>query len=271
MILSYHPIFKGNQNRLCAGRLPTPEDEALIRSANAVILPQGVSQALYEMAIQNCSFVFPNYQMRFQYPGKLGQTKLFQKASAPLPPTQSFLSSKNINDFNGFNYPQVLKYDWGGEGQTVFFIPDETALRDQVTQIQMYEKTQGEISFIVQSFIPHQSRTLRCVVIGNSYYSYWRTSSFGIFGTAISSGATIDSTSDPELQRAGKQLVQQFCKKTKINLAGFDLLFSEKGKDPFFLEINYYFGRTGLGGSEAYYQILNTEIMAWINFLGLTL
>jgi ribosomal protein S6--L-glutamate ligase len=36
---------------------------------------------------------------------------------------------------------------------------------------------------------------------------------------------------------------------------------------PLFIEINYYFGRTGLGGSEAYYRILMEEIRNWIRQL----
>jgi ribosomal protein S6--L-glutamate ligase len=30
------------------------------------------------------------------------------------------------------------------------------------------------------------------------------------------------------------------------------------------LEINYFFGRRGLGGSEAYYKILLAEIQVWL-------
>jgi len=33
-----------------------------------------------------------------------------------------------------------------------------------------------------------------------------------------------------------------------------------------FLEINYFFGRKGLGGSEAYYKLLQQEIDRWINY-----
>ena len=31
------------------------------------------------------------------------------------------------------------------------------------------------------------------------------------------------------------------------------------------LEINYFFGRKGLGGSEAYYKILHEEIRTWLD------
>jgi len=56
------------------------------------------------------------------------------------------------------------------------------------------------------------------------------------------------------------------CQKTGINLAGVDVIFSSDRDDPapMLLEINYFFGRKGLGGSEAYYKILQAEIQAWL-------
>ena len=40
-------------------------------------------------------------------------------------------------------------------------------------------------------------------------------------------------------------------------------------KKPLFLEINYFFGRSGLGGSEKYYEILTEQIQKWIDKLSL--
>jgi len=56
-------------------------------------------------------------------------------------------------------------------------------------------------------------------------------------------------------------------------MAGFDLLFSSerKNRTPLFLEINYYFGRRGQGGSERFYEILIAEIEKWIDIIGLKL
>jgi hypothetical protein len=57
------------------------------------------------------------------------------------------------------------------------------------------------------------------------------------------------------------------------DLAGFDILFSSETRvnAPLFLEINYYFGRRGLGGSKTFYDLLTQEIMKWIGSLGLAL
>jgi ribosomal protein S6--L-glutamate ligase len=83
----------------------------------------------------------------------------------------------------------------------------------------------------------------------------------------------IDHDSEPHLQRNAVKSVKNFCSQTRINLAGFDILFSSQTKvnTPLFLEINYFFGRQGLGGSEKFYDILTKEIMKWIESLGLSL
>jgi ribosomal protein S6--L-glutamate ligase len=76
----------------------------------------------------------------------------------------------------------------------------------------------------------------------------------------------VDRVSDPELQEQAVQAVREFCARTQINLAGFDILFAsdEKQPVPLFLEINYFFGRQGFGGSEAYYALLVEQIQSWI-------
>jgi hypothetical protein len=93
------------------------------------------------------------------------------------------------------------------------------------------------------------------------------------FLTNIKAGATIDHGSDPELQEAGKAAVNDFCTKTGINLAGFDLLFPdhEQETQPLFLEINYFFGRRGLGGSMKYYQLVDEAVGLWLKKIGLSL
>jgi len=104
-------------------------------------------------------------------------------------------------------------------------------------------------------------------VIGRRLLSYWRVGGPQVgFYSNLGRGAVIDRDSDPDLQEKAVALVGQICQKTGINLAGFDVIFSNDADDPtpLLLEINYFFGRKGLGGSEAYYKILLAEIEAWI-------
>jgi ribosomal protein S6--L-glutamate ligase len=60
--------------------------------------------------------------------------------------------------------------------------------------------------------------------------------------------------------------VQDFCRRSGTNLAGFDLLFDrrDKTREPLFLEINYYFGRRGLGGSFHFYQLFGRSAERWL-------
>ena len=64
MILSYHPCFEADRNRLCAGRKPGTDDLAAMQEADAVILPQGCYESLYTMARSNCKHVFPNFDTK---------------------------------------------------------------------------------------------------------------------------------------------------------------------------------------------------------------
>jgi ribosomal protein S6--L-glutamate ligase len=273
MIVSFHPIFEADKNIICAGRMPNDEDLDAIKAADAVILSQGCHRSLYELAKSNCPNVFPNYDARFKYPGKIGQIGLFRANDAPHPASELFsnvaafqqrytISPQNVI----FDYPFVFKLDWGGEGETVYLIQSPEKLQDILKKAAEVEKS-GLTGFLLQEFIPSRNRTLRVAVIGQRLISYWRIQECSDgFHTNLRKGATINFEADPELQHAALALVKHLCRKARINLAGLDIIFSSKTDDPepMLLEINYYFGRKGLGGSEAYYQILRLEIRRWL-------
>jgi len=275
MILSFHPNIVGDQNILCAGRQPNADDETAIRKARAVILPQGPCEALYRMCRKHCLHVFPNYDVRFDYPGKVGQARLFTEMGVPMPETRVFDSVSEFDDRHGRNspvgYPCVFKFDLGGEGEGVFLIKTREDLRSCLERAALLQDA-GCSRFLLQAFVPHGGRSLRVVVIGDQVYSYWRCQvSKGEFRTNLTAGAMIDPESEPQLQVAGREAVGAFCARTGINLAGFDLLFPERGvfEGPLFLEINYFFGRKGLGGSMMYYQRLEKAVDQWLSGIGL--
>ncbi len=273
MILSFHPLYEADKNIICAGRRPGAEDRAAILQADAVVLPQGCYQSLYEMARDNCRHVFPNYGARFKYPDKIGQIKLFREFNIAHPAAEFFVNLesyhqgyKGPSSDSSLDYPLVFKLDWGGEGETVFLIRSEDELARTIEKTALFEKS-GQYGFLLQEYIPSGARTLRVVVIGQRVISYWRIQKDGSgFYTNMGRGAVIDSEGRPELQHKAVALVNQICQKTGINLAGFDVIFSTAENDPppLLLEINYFFGRKGLGGSEAYYRILLEEIQSWV-------
>ncbi len=280
MILSFHPCFEADKNLLCAGREPNADDLAVIKAADAVILPQGCYQSLYEMAHNNCGHVFPNFDSRFKYDGKIGQDRLFSEKNIPHPKTETHLNLDAFARHHGgfpakpaFNFPFVFKFDWGGEGYQVYLIKSAQEFED-ILQIAGNFEDSGHKGFIIQEYIHSNNGSLRVVVIGQTVISYWRIQrDTDHFLSNVAKGAMIDYDTDPDLQKTAIKSVKDFCSQTRINLAGFDILFSSRAKvkTPLFLEINYFFGRQGLGGSEKFYDILIKEIMKWIESLGLSL
>jgi len=280
MILSFHPCFVGDKNLLCAGREPGAEDLAAIKASDAVILPQGCYPSLYEMANNHCPNVFPNFNARFKYAGKVGQAQLFKETNVEHPKTETYLSiddffehSRNCSTRLPFDFPFVFKLDWGGEGNQVYLIESYEKFETALRIAKSFEKS-GQTGFLLQEYIPSQNRSIRVAVIGRTLISYWCIQkNIRRFGTNLAKGAVVDSDVDKDLQSFAVSSVQDFCKKTGINLAGFDVLFSSEAEvnTPIFLEINYYFGRRGLGGSEKFYEILNAEINRWLDNLGLAL
>ena len=273
MIVSFHPLFEADENIICAGRDPNAEDLAAIKAAKAVILSQGCCQSLYEMARAYCPNVFPNYDARFNYPGKIGQIKLFRQINISHPPTELYpdvasfqRGHQECSSKLAVNYPFVFKLNWGGEGDTVYLVNSAEQFKTILKQTAVFEKS-GQTGFMLQEFISSSNRTLRVVIIGQRFISYWRIlQNPGGFQTNLNKGAVIDSDAEPELQHKAVAQIKGVCQKSGINLAGFDVIFSSENKEPcpMLLEINYFFGRKGLGGSKAYYKILQQEIEAWL-------
>jgi ribosomal protein S6--L-glutamate ligase len=273
MIVSFHPLFEADKNIICAGREPDTGDLEAIRAAEAVILPQGCRQSLYEMARDNCRHVFPDYETRFNYPGKIGQMQLFQTDGTAHPHAETYASLADFrqqygNDPNdiAFDLPCVFKFDWGGEGETVYRIDSGEDLESALQKAADFEKS-GQKGFLLQEYVPTEGKTLRVVIIGRTLISYWRIQeSTDAFLSSVSRGARIDAALEPERQNIAKVFVKNLCNKTGINLAGFDVIFAPVKEyiKPLMLEINYFFGRRGLGGSDAFYEILKKEIQNWL-------
>jgi len=270
MILSFHPCIEADLNIICAGRDPSEKELSAIKKAKAVILPQGCRESLYKMANENCHNVFPNYDALFEYPGKTGQARLFKKMNVCHPKTYIYETLDifySNHDTYPINFPFVFKFSWGGEGNNVYLIDSDKSFSNVLELAKKYECT-GQKGFVIQEYIPNNSRTLRAVIIGSYIKTYWKVQQDSkIFYSNIGKGAVVEENIDKDLQKQGADEMLALCEKTGINLAGFDFLFDEskqKYRKPLFLEINYFFGRTGLGGIKKYYQLLNSNVKKWI-------
>lgn len=268
-ILSFNPVVKADVYRLCADRKPNERDIAIIKGAKAVILPQGCSPDLYWTVIRYCPKVFPDYRCRFIYPGKTGQVRMFRAFGFPHPLTMLFGSVMDLPHFmlDFFKYPVVVKSSGGGEGEDIFLVSDRRTMRETLDQIFLIEKA-GFKGFLVQDYIPNDGKDLRVVIMGNRLYAYWRVAPRGEFLHNISRGAKYELDLDERKKEAGLSLAATLRKLTGINLAGIDVIFhkdDKEGKNPLLLEINYFFGRTGLGGNDIYYRLLNETVEEWVS------
>jgi len=277
VIVSFHPMLRGDRNFLCAGRPPTTAEIAAMRRAAAVLLPQGCPEPLYRAARAACRRVFPDYDARFGYPGKIGQIELFRALGLPHPETRIFRSAAEFRRLEPRwlphrGRPLVFKCDWGGEGEAVFLLRSPEELEERIAWAERLEAA-GQRGFLLQEFIPCGGRSLRIVVIGDRLLAYWRTlPDDADFRASLAAGARIDSRSHPALRRAGLALARRLCRLSGIDLAGLDLVFDERRTPPapLLLEINYRFGRAGIGGSARFYRLLGAAVRRWLREIGVS-
>jgi len=269
-VLSFNPCIEADKNFYCPGCRVSRRHISAIKKADAVILPPCCSKELYQLVRTYCRWVLPNFDAYFEYPGKVGQSRLFKKLDVAHPRTIAFESmkkfQKSYKECSSFDYPFVFKASFGGEGKYVFLITSPRELDQCLKKAGRWE-THGEYGFLLQEFIPHGGRSLRIVVIGRSFHAYWRVQKGeNCFYTNVAKGALIEKDGRPELVDLALASLRDFCTKTGINLAGFDFIFGENAPKPvpLFLEINYFFRKRGLGGPNNYFKLLEQGVRDWI-------
>jgi ribosomal protein S6--L-glutamate ligase len=153
----------------------------------------------------------------------------------------------------------------------VYLVKDLSSLSEALRHLGHQERS-GLSGFVTQALVASNGNVLRVVIIGKRTISYWkRPSKPEQVITTISRDAVIDHDWRPDLQEKGKRHAQALAGKTGINLAAMDFVYPlwDNSAEPLFLEINYYFGRRGLGGTENYYRLLNTAVQDWLREAGL--
>ena len=206
----------------------------------------------------------------------MGQIRLFIKLGIAYPQT---LLVDRIDDLSlhtpEFELPWVVKLNWGGQGDGVWLAGTRSELAHLKEKLKGWEST-GQSGFLIQQWIDDGGRSLRVTVIGHHTITYWRVRSLEQpFGTGVAHGADIDFNVDPRLKDPAEATARRICHDTGLNLAGFDFLYHQPDlaqgtPRPLILEINHFFGRTGLGGSQAYYQLLTSAVDRWLADIGLS-
>jgi len=245
----------------------------LIRGAHAVILPQGRPDRIFHECMAAGAPMFPNYEMRHAYPGKVGQSRLFQAFKLPHPRTFRW---KTVALFKKeprvpHPFPFVVKDDTSHEAEGVFVVTGSESLKAALDFMVLKEGAENK-GFITQDFVPSGGNILRSVIMGQKIITYWkRPAKPGQVITTISKGARIDHDWKPAMQKKGEAQARVLAECTGINLAAVDFVFPllEEDPEPRFLEINYFFGRRGLGGMDAYYRMFYRAVQDWLRKMGL--
>ncbi|UCG11140.1 MAG: hypothetical protein JSU72_11305 [Deltaproteobacteria bacterium] len=257
--LSMNQLVRLDENLPNLAPPEDPEVVRLIRSARGVVMPRGVSPKRYRQITSMARDWFPNLDIRFAYPGKTSQSLLFRRLRIRHPRTIVYPHPEGLMhaEYYGLplEYPFVVKGDTGGGGSAVFPV---TCRRELVTAL---HQLPAQDPLLIQQWVEHGGMDLRVVVIGAKVMSYFRVGG-GDFYNNVCRGASIRREIFPELQEAGKAAVTSFCQLTGLNLAGFDLMFPDCGP-PVFIEINYGFGRKGLGGTPGFRHLFREAVDLW--------
>ena len=272
MILSFHPCITADHQIILGHRQPDSNDESYIARSEIIILPQTCPEKLFEMCAESKASVFPDYRARFDFPGKIGQHIMFKKNNLPQPITHIWNSVSHFISVCGtqipHQFPFLLKEDRSHESEGIHIINNMHNVDVSLRKIEKKNIFKSErAGFISQEFIPNGGNTLRVVIMENRYIPYWkRAVNPDKKLSSIKTGALVDKDWKPELQKKGIAMAQELSLKTGINLAAVDFIFPLDLADPepLFLEINYYFGRKGLGGSINYYSLLFRAIVRWM-------
>jgi ribosomal protein S6--L-glutamate ligase len=274
MIASLHPCIRKDINILCAGRSLTDREKKRLGKAQAVILPQGVTAEVYRECRRLVPRVFPNYDLRFGLEGKVGDALLFEYFQVPHPRTLAFRDREAFSNLFPdpdlatavlSGYPLVLKGNEGGEGSLVFLIKSLRDLKDKLRLL--LDSSFRRQGFVLQEFIDHGGRDLRVVILYDQVVAYWRVQpNPSQFRTNQLQGGEIDPDGNLRQKDKAAKAVEWFCHRAGIQVAGFDILFDRRADPgtPLFLEINYYFGRRGLGGSLRFYELFEQAADRWL-------
>jgi len=167
--------------------------------------------------------------------------------------------------------PLFVKTNKDHEAEGVYLVSDERELEAALAHLRRREGTRPS-GFLTQEMVPAEGHALRAVVLGREVVTYWKRPQGDNRGiTTISRGARIDRDWRPELQEKAAEKTMGLAAATGIDLAAVDFVFplTRPDPEPLFLEINYYFGRRGLGGTLTFYQLLLRTIRAWLEGHGL--
>ena len=158
MILSFHPCFDAHVQIILGDRRLDFQDLELIRGAEAIILPQGCPEDLFQACIDSGAHIFPDYAIRFKYPGKMGQCFLFKDFGLPHPKTLRWPAVKEFKkvypdiEIHPHKLPFLVKDNKSHEAHGVFIVKDSLSLSEALDYLIHHEKS-GLSGFVTQDLV----------------------------------------------------------------------------------------------------------------------
>lgn len=264
-LVSLHPHVRAGVNiALAPGKVFSGQELEVFRRAGAVVAPQNVKAEQYGLIASLCPRVFPDYRNRFGFEGKCGNFRLFEKFGLPHPETLAYADG---DDFRAarpkeppFGFPFVMKADREGGGNGVFLVKNEKDFASALSSL-------SPRPFVAQKFVDHRGADLRVVILGDALYPYWRVQDDPAeFRNNVGRGARIVYDFEPELMEKGMRAAALLRSRTGIDCAAVDVLFgrSEKAPEALLGEVNFVFGRKGMGGSGRFREFFQKAVDRWI-------
>ena len=245
-ILSFHPLVDGDFNFWAFSAVEKSLLEAF-SLAKVVVFPQVFPEVLFRYAQRRGLFFFPDYRVRFDFPGKDGQFFLWQALGLPSPETvfvpklAAFGDHPNSTSLSLPSFPFVVKTTDEHEGQGVFLVEDEASWKKALSYLKARERA-GRFGFLLQEYLP-SPYDLRVVVIGRELIPCWRKKEEG-FKSNLAQGGEIIPCPDRRLEAEALALASRLVSETGVNLVAVDFLLKEGA--PVLNELNFVFGRRTL-------------------------
>lgn len=258
--VSFYPRIPLDENLSIFEPLHDHNIHQLLSRSAGVLLPPYVPPWRYRDITRLARHWFPRLETRFAYQGKSKQIELFRRLGVNCPETLLFRDPSQLmerlhREGIPWSYPLVLKGDQGAGGSTVFPVYSSADIARRLKKLPRREPV------LLQKWVRHGGRDLRVVIYGCRAVSYFRLGNGGFYNN-VCRGGRIDHELYPAQQQTGVQAVLQFCRRAIIDIAGFDLMFPDEG-EPVFIEINFHFGRKGLGGPSGHQKKLRQAVTEW--------
>lgn len=274
-IVSYHPGLEADINLVLVSQRPLDErDREVAGQAAAILLPQVCRADLFALAQSGGAPFFPNPAVHLSLDGKVGNHRLFRDLGLPHPPTVEFSDPQSAAaaweagraEVVALGAPLVAKGAGGGMGENVFLVNNPAELRGLAGRLETYCH-RGPSGLVLQRFLSG-AVDMRVVLMHDQAQVYWRKAAEREFRANLAQGGSFSKDGPFQERQAALDLARRLQQAAGLDLAGVDVMIPPGGR-ALLLEVNFFFGRHALGGSEEFLRRYLEAVRRWLAGHGL--